>query len=56
MYDKKISKMFDKIAKDNGYNNKSGLLMDYNVIPTVKMPKHKKLELVPLVVKHLIKK
>ena len=49
----KKSKMLDAIAKANGYENKSGLLMDYNFIPTVMTPKHKKIEIISLIVKHL---
>jgi len=52
----KKSKMLDAIAKANGYENKSGLLMDYNFIPTVMTPKHKKIEIISLIVKHLKQK
>lgn len=52
----KKNKMFDVIAKDNGYENKVGLLMDYNFIPTVMTPKHKKIEIISLIVKHLKQK
>ena len=52
----KKNKMFDVIAKDNGYENKVRLLMDYNFIPTVMTPKHKKIEIISLIVKHLKRK
>lgn len=52
----KKNKMFDAIARDNGYENKVGLLMDYNFIPTVMTPKHKKIEIISLIVKHLKQK
>lgn len=52
----KKSKMLDVIAKANGYENKSELLMDYNFIPTVMTPKHKKIEIISLIVKHLKQK
>ena len=45
--------MLDKIAVGNGYKDKFELLRDYNIIPTVKMPKHKKMEFVSLLLKHL---
>ena len=38
----------DLIAKNNGYNDKIELLRDYGFIPTVKMPAHKKIEIVSL--------
>ena len=46
----------DLIAKNNGYNDKIELLRDYNFIPTVKMPAHKKIEIVSLLWKHYIKR
>lgn len=49
------NKVLDKIAVDNGYKDKFELLRDYNIIPTVKMPKHKKMEFVSLLLKHLKK-
>lgn len=36
------NKVLDKIAVGNGYKDKFELLRDYNIIPTVKMPRHKK--------------
>lgn len=44
------------IAKNNGYNNKMELLRDYNFIPTVMMPKHKKIKIIPLFWKNIISK
>lgn len=49
------NKVLDKIAVDNGYKDKFELLRDYNIIPTVKMPKHKKMEFISLLLKHLKK-
>lgn len=51
MIRKNISKRLAKIAVKNGYNTITELLMDYGVIPTVMMPKHKKIELVLLLLK-----
>lgn len=45
---RKISKRLAKIAVKNGYNTITELLMDYGIVPTVMMPKHKKIELVVL--------
>lgn len=53
---KQKNKVLDKIAVDNGYKDKFELLRDYNIIPTVKMPKHKKMEFVSLLLKHLKKR
>ena len=47
--------LWDKIARENGYMNKLDLLMDYNIQPTVRVPSHKAIEVVPLVVKHFSK-
>ena len=46
----------DLIAKNNGYNDKIELLRDYGFIPTVKMPAHKKIEIVSLLWKHYVKR
>lgn len=58
MYVKKTyySGVFDLIAKNNGYRNKTELLRDYNFIPTVKTPRHRKLEIVSLLWNHLFNK
>ena len=48
---KQKNKVLDKIAVGNGYKDKFELL-----IPTVKMPKHKKMEFVSLLLKHLKKR
>lgn len=40
-----------KIAEDNGYDSTQCLLMDYSFIPTVLMPKHKKFEIIKLLLK-----
>lgn len=46
----------DLIAKNNGYNDRFELLRDYNFIPTVKIPAHKKIEIIALFLKHYIKR
>lgn len=48
--------VLDIIAKNNGYKNKFEMLSDYRIIPTVMMPKHKKIEFVSLLWKHFTKK
>lgn len=55
MTKRKWHNMLDTIAKGNGYKDKVELLMDYNFIPTVMMPKHKKTEFVTLFLKYLKK-
>lgn len=52
----KTNKMLKQIAKRNGYENEIELLWDYGVLPTVRMPKHKKIELVPLLWQYLKQK
>lgn len=44
----KKKKIFDNIAKSNGYHDKNELLMDYGFIPTVLTPNHRKSEIVLL--------
>lgn len=44
---------WDQIAKDNGYNGKDELFLDYQVVPSVRMAKHRKIELIPLLLKYL---
>lgn len=39
-----LNKVFNKVAKDNGYADKYELLRDYGFMPTVLIPKHKKSE------------
>ena len=46
----------DLIAKNNGYNDRFELLRDYNFIPTVKIPAHKKIEIIALLLKHYTKR
>lgn len=48
--------VLDILAMNNGYNNKMELLRDYSFIPTVMMPRHKKIEIIPLLWKHIISK
>lgn len=43
--------ILEKIAKNNGYDSVQSLLIDYSFIPTVLMPKHKKIEIVKLLIK-----
>lgn len=57
---KPIYKMFDEaleeIARRNDYDDKSSLLMDYGISPTVRVPAHKKIEFIPLILKYLKKR
>lgn len=46
--------VWDQIAKNNGYNDKSELFWDYNIVPTVRVPTHKKIEIISLLWKHYI--
>lgn len=46
--------VLDQIAKNNGYNGKFELFRDYNFIPTVKIPTHKKIEIISLLWKHYV--
>lgn len=48
--------MLEKIAKANGYSSVDQLLMDYEFIPTVLTPKHKKVEIVKAIVKGITNK
>lgn len=52
--------MFDEaleeIARRNDYDDKSSLLMDYGISPTVRVPAHKKIEFIPLILKYLKKR
>lgn len=50
------NKRLEKIAKANGYASVDQLLMDYGFVPTVLMPKHKKVEIVKAIAKSLINK
>lgn len=52
----RILSMLDKIAKDNNYCDKAEMLRDYNIIPTVLMPKHKKIEFILLLHNHIRQK
>lgn len=45
--------MLDLIAKSNGYDNKLELFRDYGLSPSVVTPKHKKIEFIALLWKHL---
>lgn len=46
--------VWDQIAKNNGYNDKFELFWDYNIVPTVRVPTHKKIEIISLLWKHYI--
>lgn len=46
--------VLDQIAKNNGYNDKFALFRDYNFIPTVRVTRHKKIEIISLLWKHYI--
>ena len=52
MKKRSILRVLDHIAKNNGYNDKIELFRDYNFIPTVKIPTHKKIEIISLLWKH----
>ena len=54
MKKRSILRVLDQIAKNNGYNDKIGLFRDYNFIPTVKIPTHKKIEIISLLWKHYV--
>ena len=45
--------VLDVIAKNNNYIDKVEMLRDYDFIPTVLTPKHKKCEIVALLYKHI---
>lgn len=53
---KKCDKFLELLAKDSGYINRDDLLYDYGLIPTVRVPRHKKREIVPLIVGYIKKK
>lgn len=44
----KLDMKLDKIASKNGYLDRLDLLRDYGVIPSVKTPNHKKIDLLKL--------
>lgn len=46
------SGLMDKIARNAGYKNKMELFYDYDFIPTVLTPKHRKIEIVLLIYKY----
>ena len=52
MKKRSILRVLDQIAKNNEYNDKIELFRDYNFIPTVKIPTHKKIEIISLLWKH----
>ena len=54
MKKRSILRVLDQIAKNNGYNDKIELFRDYNFIPTVKIPTHKKIEIISLLWKHYV--
>ena len=54
MKKRSILRVLDQIAKNNGYNDKIELFRDDNFIPTVKIPTHKKIEIISLLWKHYV--
>lgn len=50
------SGLLDSIAKNNGYKDKIELLRDYNFIPTVLSPSHRKIEIISLLYEHIRQK
>lgn len=52
---KRTKRGLDLLARKNGYVDKFELLRDYNIIPTVKMQRHKKSEFVLLLLKRFTK-
>lgn len=50
---KTMSAVINTIAKNNGYSDKFDLLRDYGFMPTVLTPKHRKIEIVKLLYKHI---
>lgn len=48
--------ILDMIAKNNGYSDRFELLRDYRFIPTVLIPKHRKIEFVKLLYDYIRKK
>lgn len=46
------SGLMDNIARYAGYKNKMELFYDYDIIPTVLTPKHRKIEIVLLIYKY----
>lgn len=50
------NKLLEKAAKANGYSSIDQLLMDYEFIPTVLTPKHKKIEIVKAIAKGITNK
>ena len=51
-----IDRLLKKTAKKAGYQSVIEMLWDYDLVPSVRMPKHKKQEIVPLIIKQLKKK
>ena len=47
------SKVLDVIARSNGYIDKLEMFRDYNFIPTVLTPKHRKREFLILLYRHI---
>lgn len=52
---KEYLEKIDIIAKQHGYLDYYDMMMDYGYVPTVRVPKHKKHELVILLIKNGIK-
>ena len=50
------SRLLESIAKNNGYKSKVEMLRDYNFIPTVLTPKHRKIEIAMLLYRYIKQK
>lgn len=50
---KQLMKVLEPIAQVHGYHDAFALLMDYGWLPTVRVPRHKKYELVPLIIAYM---
>ncbi len=48
---KRLNDKLSRIAEEKGYLNKDQMLKDYNILPTVLVPKHNKFELLTLLLK-----
>lgn len=47
------SRVLEVIAVNNGYKDATELLKDYNFVPTVLTPKHRKFEIVSLLLNYI---
>ena len=51
-----MDRLLKKTAKKAGYQSVIEMLWDYDLVPSVRMPRHKKQEIIPLIIKQLEKK